>query len=230
MADHTHSTVPALDDPNLNDNRNYSYAHAPDSERKEFSSIAELVAPGSSVIDLGCGNGTLLKKLKEEKNVRGTGIELSQSGVRICRQKKLKVIQGRIDRRLPFRDNQFDYAICSVTLQMVMYPEVLLREMKRIARNQIISFPNFGFYTNRLDLLLRGRMPRPMLFGYRWYSTGHIHQLSVNDFQDLVHEVGGLTIVKRVLQRSPNPLKNWFLRAFPNLFQVLVIYLLKKTE
>lgn len=219
-----------MDDPSLNDNRNYNFAHAPDDERKEFSLIAELISPRSSVIDLGCGNGSLLRKLTDEKHVRGSGVELSDSGARICRKKGLDVRQGRIDKPLPFQDNEFDYAICSVTIQMVMYPEVLLREMKRISRYQIISFPNFGFYKNRLDLLFHGRMPRPMMFGYRWYSTGHIHQLSMTDFLDLVGDVGGLQVSNRILEHSKNPIKDVLMQKFPNLFQVLFIYLLKKTE
>lgn len=230
MDNRSKNVVSAIDDPSLNDNRNYDFAHAPDDERKEFSLIAGLVPPGSSVVDLGCGNGSLLRKLEREKQVRGCGIELSKSGVRVCNEKGLNVRQGRIDEPLPFRDNEFEYALCSVTIQMVMYPEVLLREMKRIARYQILSFPNFGFYKNRLDMFFNGRMPKPMLFGYRWHSTGHIHQLSMTDFLDLVRDVGGLQVADRILEHSNNPFKDVLMQTFPNLFQVLFIFLLEKTE
>ena len=224
------SQIAGTDSPKHNDNRRYNYSVFPDEERKEYLHIVQLVSARSSVIDLGCGNGELLKKLEREKQIRVTGVELSESGVRVCRDKGLKVRQGRIDEPLPYRDNEFDYAICNVTIQMVMYPEVLLREMKRIARYQIISFPNFAFYRNRLDLLFHGRMPRPMLFGYAWNTTGHIHQLSLTDFLQLVRDVGGLQVVNRVLEHSDNPFKELLMQTFPNLFQVLAIYLLKKSE
>ncbi len=177
---------------------------------------------------MGCGNGSLLKILKDKKNIQDHGIELSESGVEICKRKGLNVIKGSIDTKLNFEENAFDLAICNVTIQMVNYPEILLNEMKRISKKQIISFPNFGFYKNRFDLLFNGRMPRPMLFGYNWYSTGHIHQLSINDFYELVGEIKGLKIVQVVLEKSTNPIKNYFLNSFPNLFQVLPIFLLEK--
>jgi len=217
-----------INSPKHNDNRNYDYSSIETEERQEYSKIIELVSTDSSVIDLGCGNGSLLKILKDKKNIQDYGIELSESGVEICKRKGLNVIKGSIDTKLNFEENAFDYAICNVTIQMVNYPEILLNEMKRISKNQIISFPNFGFYKNRFDLLVNGRMPRPMLFGYNWYSTGHIHQLSLNDFYEIVDEIKGLKIVQVVLEKSANPIKNYFLNNFPNLFQVLPIFLLEK--
>jgi methionine biosynthesis protein MetW len=217
-----------INSPKHNDNRNYDYSSIESEERQEYSKIIELVSTNSSVIDLGCGNGSLLKILKDKKNIQEYGIELSESGAEICKRKGLNVIKGSIDNRLNFEENAFDYAICNVTIQMVNYPEILLNEMKRISKKQIISFPNFGFYKNRFDLLVNGRMPRPMLFGYSWYSTGHIHQLSLNDFYELVDEIKGLKIIQVVLEKSTNPIKNYFLNSFPNLFQVLPIFLLEK--
>ncbi len=131
----------SIDNPKLNDNRNYDYSGHDEFERDDYKYIVELVKPNSSVIDLGCGNGSLLKKLIDEKKVNGQGIELSLSGVDSCKTKGLKVFQGRIDEKLPFDDDSFDYSICNVTIQMVMYPEILLKEMKRISKYQIISFP-----------------------------------------------------------------------------------------
>lgn len=219
-----------IDSPLYNDNRNYDYSIAFAEEREEYKLICELIEPNSKVIDLGCGNGSLLEKLIKEKNVKGEGVELSSSGVEACKKKGLKVLQGRIDEKLPFDDNVFDYSICNVTIQMVMYPEVLLSEMKRISKYQIVSFPNFAFYKNRLDLLLKGRMPKPMLFGYKWYSTGHIHQLSIKDFYELVEDVGGLKIVRINAHSSRNRIKKYFSEKFPNMFQILQTFLLKKTE
>jgi methionine biosynthesis protein MetW len=219
-----------LDLPEINDNRNYDYSAHPDEDRKEYSIIVDYIQPNSTVLDLGCGNGTLLQRLLKEKNAVGTGLEISESGVNICRQRGLDVRYGRIDEPLPFKDNEFDYAVCNVTIQMVMYPETLLREMKRVSRYQIISFPNFAFWKNRMELLLKGRMPRRMLFGYSWYSTGHIHQLSINDFQQLLHEVGGMSVESRWIDRSSIAARNFLNVLFPNLFQLLAVFVIKKNE
>lgn len=219
-----------LDQPEVNDNRNYDYSSHPNEDRKEYSIIVDYIQSGTTVLDLGCGNGTLLQRLRTEKNVKGTGLEISESGVDICRQRGLDVRYGRIDEPLPFKDNEFDYAVCNVTIQMVMYPETLLREMKRVSRYQIISFPNFAFWKNRIELLLKGRMPKRMLFGYSWYSTGHIHQLSIDDFMLLLHDVGGMTVESRWIDRSSIAARNLLNKLFPNLFQLLAVFVLKKNE
>lgn len=218
----------SIDDPKNNDNRNYDYTRYHDVDRYEYPVISSMIASGSRVLDLGCGNGALLEKLKRERQISEAGMELSESGVTICQQKGLHVRAGRIDEPLPYDTDAFDYAVCNVTLQMVMYPEVLLREMKRVARYQIVSFPNFGFWRNRLDLLFKGRMPRPMLFGYSWYSTGHVHQLSFNDFEQLVMDVGGLKIRRIEYDRPQDPVRRAIASVFPGLFHLLGIYLLEK--
>jgi methionine biosynthesis protein MetW len=218
----------SIDSPLDNDNRNYDYSNSFSEEREEYKLICEMVEPNSKVLDLGCGNGTLLQKLLKEKNVTAEGVELSDSGVEVCKAKGLKVHKGRIDEKLPFNDNSFDYSICNVTIQMVMYPEVLLSEMKRVSKYQIVSFPNFGHYKNRLDLLLKGRMPKPMLFGYKWYSTGHIHQLSIKDFYELVEDVGELKIIKKEYLIISIRLKRVIADLSPNLFVPIVIFQLTK--
>lgn len=210
------------------DNRNYDYSKVKDDPRPDYDRIVELIPQNSKLVDLACGNGNLMQRLVSEKGADVTGVELSESGVKICNEKNFKVIHGRIDQVLPFKENEFEYAICHITIQMVMYPEVLLQEMKRISRYQIISFPNFAFYRNRFDLLLNGRMPRPMLFDYKWYSTGHIHQLSSNDFLELMNDVGGLSVEEYTYQKSGNAVKDYLIKKFPNLFQLLIVYLLKK--
>ena len=219
-----------IDSPLHNDNRNYDYSNAFAEEREEYRLICELVEPGSRVIDLGCGNGSLLQKLIKEKNIKGEGVELSSSGIEVCKSKGLKVFKGRIDEKLPFADDSFDYSICNVTIQMVMYPEILLSEMKRISKYQIVSFPNFAHYKNRLDLLFKGRMPKPMLFKYKWYSTGHIHQLSIEDFYELVDDVGGLRVIRVNQFLSKNPIKRIIIKKYPNIFQILQAFLLEKVK
>lgn len=215
--------------PDKNDNRDYDYSTTPAEERAEYATVVSLVEPNSSVVDLGCGNGSLMQLLASQKKAVCTGVEISASGVDICRQKGFETLLHSIDTPLPFTDNQFDYAICNVTMQMVQYPEVLLREMKRIARYQVISFPNFAFYKNRWQLLFGGQMPKKLLYGYTWYSTGHIHQFSIKDFKELVRHTGSLEIVKQVATGGKSPLK-LPARWCPNLFEILPVFLLRKTN
>lgn len=224
-----HKLQAAIDQPDKNDNRNYNYTSFPEEDRPEYARIISLIKAKSTVIDLGCGNGSLLQRMRIEKNIQGFGIELSETGVSICRKKGLQVERGYIDEPLPIPNNRFDYAVCNVTIQMVRYPEVLLSEMKRIARYQIISFPNFGFYKNRIEMLLKGRMPKKMLFGYTWYNTGHIHQLSVKDFIELINIIGELRIVKLDVDETNSKIKNSIIRLSPNLLCVVPIFLLEKT-
>lgn len=207
------------------DNRNYLYNDENmTTARPEYECIEQWIEKGSKVIDLGCGNCSLLSVLKEKKNVRELGVEISESGVDSCWKKGIKARIGRIDVALTdIGDNAFDYAVCNVTIQMVMYPEVLLNEMKRIARYQIISFPNFAYVLNRLELLFRGRMPRRLLGGFNWYDTGHIHQLSINDFRELTGQAG-LEIKDRSYHGGFRGLN--FLA--PNLLAAGAIYLMEK--
>ena len=197
----------------MGDNREYEYTADRSAHREEFEKIVDWIPEGSRVLDLGCGEGSLLKLLVERKKAQVEGIEISPSGVEVCRSKGLKVRQGRIDEGLPWADDAFDYAVCNVTLQMVMYPEQLLSEMGRVATRQIVSFPNFANLRNRVELFLYGRMPRAMLFGYTWWNTGHIHQLSIQDFKELVKGIGleikksayfGRLAIPGVVRLAPN--------------------------
>lgn len=206
----------------MNDNRNYDYDAYPEEKRLEYDRIARWIPPGSRVLDLGCGNGALMELL-QENNCICKGIELSESGVRHCLDKGLDVQQGRIDEELPFESGSFDVAVCNVTIQMVLYPEKLLKEMKRVADRQIVSFPNFAYFKNRFDLLVNGRMPRQLLFGYQWYSTGHIHQLSLKDYYALVRDIGGLSVQRRDAVPVGYSLLDAAGRIFPNLFQKTII-------
>ncbi|MHC1737515.1 MAG: methionine biosynthesis protein MetW [Ignavibacteriaceae bacterium] len=197
--------------------------------RNEYKIILDFIGENSSVIDLGCGSGDLLRILRDKKGIRETGIEISLSGVQAAKESGLNVFQGSIDSPLPFNDNQFDFSVCNVTIQMVMFPEILIKEMKRISRHLIISFPNFAFYKNRIDLMFNGRMPKPLLFGYEWYSTGHIHQFSVSDFNNLVRETGGLKISDcRFHEKST--LKKNLMNLFPNLFLYIPVFLIEKCD
>lgn len=212
----------------MNDNRNYTYSPDAVSVREEFEHIVKWVKSGSSVIDLGCGDGTLLNLLQEKRHIKiANGIEIAKSGVTASKNKGFNVSQGRIDVPLTkIKSKTYDYAICNVTIQMVMYPEILISEMKRISKKQIITFPNFAFILNRLELLLKARMPRSMIPGYEWYSTGHIHQLSILDFADYCKNNG----IEILDYDSIYPARCFFipkrfLRLFPNLFTRTALFL-----
>ena len=217
-----------INSPNFNDNRDYDYSEFSDEHRAEYDLIIGLIEPNSKVIDLGCGNGSLINLLMKQKNCEVTGIELSASGVLAAKNKGLNVTEGRIDSPLLFKDNEFDFAICNVTIQMTMYPEVLFNEMKRIAKSIIISFPNFAFYKNRLQLLVKGTMPQCMLFGYEWYSTGHIHQLSIKDFTCFVSKYKDVKIEKMEFIKTNKWIKDLLIKTFPNLFLILPVFYLRK--
>lgn len=213
----------------MNDNRDYIYSVNSTTKRLEFGIIEKWIENGSKVVDLGSGDGTLLKILKDQKETKGIGIEISPSGVEAAKKKGIKSFVGKIDVKLPFKNKQFDYAICAVTLQMVMYPEVLLSEMRRISKKQIITFPNFAFILNRLDLLFNGVMPRVMIPAYKWYSTGHVHQLSIKDFETYCRDNHiGIVKTSHIGPGSYFRLPSRFLvKLFPNLFAMLAVFMTK---
>lgn len=211
-----------------NDNRNYTFELNSNSSRNEYSIINKFIKKNSKVIDLGCGDGSLLKLLKDKKNIHETGIEITSTGVKSAINKGLNVVQGRIDQILSFKDNEFDFSICNVTIQMVMYPEILLKEMNRISKKQIVTFPNFAYISNRLELLLKGIMPKTMIPGYDWYSTGHIHQLSIKDFKNFCNQ-NNISIIesKHIFPERIYGYKIPLTQNFPNLFASTAIFLTK---
>jgi methionine biosynthesis protein MetW len=164
---------------------------ATDTSRVDLLLIAEMVEPGSRVLDVGCGDGTLLRLLAARKGVDGRGIELSQAGVNNCVAKGLSVIQGDADTDLVYYpDLAFDYAILSQTIQATYSPRHVLEQLLRIGRRAIVSFPNFGHWRVRAKLLFGGHMPRTDYLPDRWYDTPNIHLCTINDFVDLCRDVG----------------------------------------
>lgn len=159
--------------------------------RVDFELIAELVEPGSRVLDVGCGEGGLLALLERTRRVDGRGIELSQQGVNEAVARGLSVIQGDADSDLAqYPDRSFDYVILSQTIQATRNPRIVLEQLLRIGRKVIVSFPNFGHFDVRLRLLLFGRMPVSPRLPYSWYDTPNIHFCTIRDFVSLCDEVG----------------------------------------
>jgi methionine biosynthesis protein MetW len=149
--------------------------------------IAEMVAPGSRVLDVGAGDGALLQLLAETKSTDGRGMELSRERVNACVMRGLSVIQGDADRDLAdYPDQAFDYAILSLTIQATRYPKTVLENLLRIGRHAIVSFPNFGHWRIRAELLFTGRMPQTHNLPEPWYASPDAHLCTIKDFADLV--------------------------------------------
>jgi methionine biosynthesis protein MetW len=159
--------------------------------RPDLAVVANMVAHGSRVLDVGCGDGALLQLLADEKGVDGRGVEISQHGVNDCVAKGLSVIQGDADTDLDdYPDNSFDYVILSQTLQATRKPRNVLVNMLRIGRRAIVSFPNFGHWRVRVQLLTRGCMPITSSLAEPWYDTPNIHLCTIRDFVELVDDIG----------------------------------------
>ncbi len=159
--------------------------------RVDLVLVADMVEPGGRALDVGCGDGALLQMLTRDQGVDGRGIEISQAGVNGCVAKGLSVVQGDADTDLAdYPDDAFDYVILSQTLQATRHPKQVLEHMLRIGRRAIVSFPNFGHWRVRSQLMFLGRMPRTESLAYSWYDTPNIHLCTIRDFVQLVDEIG----------------------------------------
>jgi methionine biosynthesis protein MetW len=164
---------------------------APGGSRVDFLAVAAMVAPGAKVLDVGCGDGELLRLLGETRDVDGRGIELSREGVNECVAKGLAVIQGDADTDLSdYPDDAFDYVILSQTLQATRAPRIVLEHMLRIGRHGIVSFPNFGHWRIRLQVMFGGHMPRTDNLPYAWWESPNIHFCTIKDFRQLCDVTG----------------------------------------
>ena len=151
--------------------------------KNEFKIIANLLPPQSRVLDVGCGDGTLIKALINEKNIDARGIELGKNNVKECISKGLSVIEGNAETELhQFPNKAFDFVILSQTLQAFYQPENVLEQLLRIGHRVIISIPNFGYWQIRAKLLFFGKMPITKSLPYSWYNTPNLHMCSIKDF------------------------------------------------
>ena len=197
--------------------------------RVDLVHIAGLVEKGSRVLDVGCGDGSLLRLLAESRGVDARGIELSQAGVNECVAKGLSVIQGDADTDLfYYPDQSFDYVILSQTLQATRQPRAVLEHMLRIGRRAIVSFPNFGHWKIRFQLLTKGRMPVTENLSYSWYETPNIHFCTISDFLDLANDVNAKIEMGAALDREGQPTRVPLPRALWNVFGEQAVFVLSK--
>ena len=151
--------------------------------KKEFQIISELIENNKRVLDVGCGDGTLMKHLKDNKNIDTRGLEISKNNVRLCISKSLSVIEGNAERDLQqFPDLSFDYVILSQTLQAFYNPEKVIDDLLRVANKAIVTIPNFGYWKVRMHLLLKGTMPITKNLPDEWYNTPNLHMCTIKDF------------------------------------------------
>ena len=168
--------------------------------RGDHRILCDFVAPGSRVLDIGCGTGELLELLINTRGVDGRGFDTSQKGVNEAVAHGLSVVQGDADNDLAaYPDDAFDYAILSHTLQATMDPKQVLEQLLRIGKKVVVSFPNFGHWRNRMQLLFRGRMPVTDYLPYQWYDTPNIHFCTIRDFVALSEEVHAKVIKAEAL-------------------------------
>ena len=153
--------------------------------KKEFKIISELIENNTRVLDVGCGDGTLMKYLKDEKNVDTRGLEISKNNVQNCTSKGLSVIEGNAEKDLhQFPNLSFDYVVLSQTLQAFYNPEKVIEDLLRVAKKAIVTIPNFGYWKVRIHLLLKGTMPMTDALPNEWYNTPNLHMCSIKDFSN----------------------------------------------
>jgi len=189
--------------------------------------ITEWIRPSSRVLDLGCGEGRLLAELISTRQVEGLGLELEPEKIAVCLDQGLSVIQQDLNRGLHnFRDQQFDFVIMTQTLQAIRRPDLLLDDMLRVGQEAIVTFPNFAFIKNRLQLGLAGHMPVNPQLPNPWYDTPNIHLSTFRDFEDLCD-----TLHIQILDTDTSNLsgqRTWLGRVWPNLFGEVAVYRLTK--
>ena len=189
-------------------------------KRLDFIKISEWVDSETKVLDLGCADGTLLKFLKQQKNINGYGIEIDPSNIEKGIKNQINIIQMNLEDGLSvFNDQFFDTVILSQTLQAMVNIDKIMDEMKRVGKNIIVSFPNFGFWKNRFQIL-NGKMPKSTDLPHEWYNTPNIHLCTIKDFEDLCSKKD-LTITNQLFLTNNQPVKYFSnLRGSLGIFQL----------
>ncbi|MDF9788474.1 methionine biosynthesis protein MetW [Polynucleobacter sphagniphilus] len=191
-------------------------------KRADFSAIANWISPNSQVLDLGCGDGSFLEYLQTQKTVQAYGVEIDDARVLACVQKGLNVIQQNLEGGLAlFGDASFDTVVLSQTLQTIHQTEKILREVVRVGKESIISFPNFGHWSHRLAVGL-GHMPVSKSLPYQWYNTPNVRVLTVADFENLASNLGLKIIDQCILHEGR------VVTLMPNLFGSLALFRIRR--
>ncbi len=193
--------------------------------RFDLKILASWIEPESTVLGLGCGEGDLLYYLKQEKNVKETGIEIKEKKVAACIEKGLSVLQGDINKEiLDYSDKSFDYCILSQTLQQVYEPEGLIKEILRVGKKAIVSFPNFGHIKIRLQLLAGGKAPVSKELPFQWYDSPNIRVLTLEDFKIFANKIGFNIHKKAAIKPGEKSHEGKIVNFLPNMFATYGIY------
>lgn len=188
------------------------------SARPDFLAIARWIKPDAKVLDLGCGDGSLLRHLNEALGVTGYGMEIDDTKVLACVKNGVNVLQSDLESGLSgFEDGSFDYVILSQTLQAIRHTERIVSEMLRVGREGIVTFPNFGYWRPRLQVLA-GNMPVSKALPYEWYDTPNIHLFTIDDFENFCAQ-HRIRILERNVMTDGRPV-SWM----PNLRGSLAVY------
>ena len=197
--------------------------------RIDHSVILGFVSTGAKVLDLGCGDGSLLEKLVRQRGVTGRGIEISEEGVRSCIAKGLTVMQGDIDKGLrDYPDNSFDYVVLNQTLQAVKKPDVVLSEILRVGKKGIVGFPNFAYWKMRFYLFVYGRMPKTEFLPYEWYDTPNIRVITLKDFRKFTRAQGCRVLKEVAINTHHHDTRGHIIHYFPNWRATYGIFLIGK--
>ena len=191
--------------------------------RADLDIIQEWIAPGSRVLDLGCGDGELLAWLRDNKQVSGYGLEIDPDKIALCIERGVNVIEQNLDLGLGnFASNSFDVVVMTQSLQALHYPDKVLAEMLRVGKTCIITFPNFGHWRCRWYLTTKGRMPVSEFLPYTWYNTPNIHFCTFEDFEQLCRERQARVLERLAVDRQHR--HDWGSRLWPNLLGEIGIY------
>ena len=191
--------------------------------------LKDWISEDSKVLDLGCGDGSLLDDLKKEKSVSGLGIEIDAGKIKSCLEKGISVIEQDIDNGLENFGNQtFDFVVMSQSIQALKRPELALEEIVRVGKECIVSIPNFANIKCRLQLFFKGQMPVSKALPHDWFSTPNLHLCSLEDFEELCKKCK-ISIIERKLSKT-NGEESFLMKLFPNLFSEVALYkLIKKS-
>ncbi len=193
-----------------------------------YSIITDIIEQNSKVLDLGCGEGTLLKMLYEQKSCTGVGIEIDQRNAIKSIEKGLSIIQGDLLEWLKnFSDNEYDYVILNQTLQSTEKPDKVIEEMIRVGKKAVVSFPNFGYWRVRFYLFFKGKMPKSNILPFEWFDTPNIHLLTVRDFFEFCQK-RNIKILDSVYMKRAKAFKNFFTNTMTNLFTEEAIFVISK--